>query len=247
MAVSWDPNWQDSSRSGAGDLTIVSPSLSTSTPGAGYDVAAVAVYGGTTDNGDGTITDPGDLTEYLSHYESAAGTLASRFYLLARVVSDDDLVVAVSHSAVGVAGFFPATSTPSWLDPHTSTAVPGEPGEVYANPQEINNTNALPPFTIPAWVPCPAGGIDAGLFFSATSGGSINAFALTSVEADTDLSQTQTVTSGTDRVRIGMFAVENSVDDPVELAANPGNAAERRWLAVVGFAPRGRWALGSTI
>lgn len=245
MAVSWDPNWQVPGT--ASDLTIPSPSATTSTPGPGYDVVAVGIYGGTTNNGNGTITDPGDLTEYLSQYESAAGTLASRFYLLARPASDDDIHVVTSHGALGIAGFFPRSSAPSWLEPHSSTAVPGESGEFYGNPFQINNTNPSPPFTIPVWVPVLAGGIDAGIFFSATSGGSIATYSVSSPEADTDYSMTQTAVpaGSSDRVQIGMFAVENAADDPAEIAVNAGNASERRWVAVLGFGRGARWTVGS--
>lgn len=242
MPVSWDPNFSDGARSGSGDLTIFSPSLFTTTPGAGYDVVALAIIGSETDDGSGTITDLGGMTQLIELYEDGNDDYATRLFMLARQADDSDIVLGVAGlGAAAVAGFFPM-AVPSWLEPHSSTPVPGE-GENYSNPMEWNNQPTDP---IVAWIPAPIGYVQAGGFFSFSSGGdSISTFAASSPEAETDLSFSQTITQGSVKARVSLIALERATEDPAEFHINPAGAAEHRWLAWVGGEGGGGWVIGS--
>lgn len=249
MAVSWDPGFSGSSRTGAGDITVLSPWLASSSGGSGVEVVALAVFGAQTDNGAGTITSlPADMTVLFSQYESGGGDFATRFFLLWRPVSEDDIVIGVSGSAAAVAGFYPM-ATPLWLHPQAPTVVNGgAPSGNYSNPQVWSN---FPGPTITDWMPAPPGDLVAGIVFIATSGGgTLGSIDTLTTTADTDLSATQTITetSGPDtvRVRVGLVALEGSSSDPLLLGINSAtSAAERRWLGWAGARRVGRkWWVG---
>lgn len=180
--------------------------------------------------------------------DNDSGVYITYMYLLQITTTSTVVTLSMAGSdcsCAAVVGQLPAGDHYVQIPPLTYVDVPGIPGEVYANPQEVNNINAVDTY-IPAWVPV-GSNIVFGALFSHTyqtwpASPSFEVLDLqTVVGGDFEESNRATVSRvhGTGpsyniRIQVLAFAIENANNDPVEIRINEASASEWRWAGVLG-------------
>lgn len=196
------------------------------------------------------LTDPNDtLVEHVAWSDDQSGIYTANFFMLNIIPGDTSVTLRLTGSAdaVGVMGQ-PSAGAWSLLPPADYIDVPGEPGSVYANPQEISNTSVES--YISAWLPTGRGAIY-GAIFSHTYDSAAQTLDLQTVIngnfEESNLASRTAFPFGEPndplRIQAKCFVVETE-DDPVEIRVNEGNGGEWRWSAALGGAEAARsWSV----
>lgn len=240
MPVSFNPDWQTAGQASGASLSVGVPL------GGSVQVATVIV------GNNRTLTDLSGFTTMISGVSD--GTVGIRYYHLKRSASSDPISFGFSGSALALAvvGAYPAGSY-TWIEPHVSTSVPGEPGQTYRNPDPAVSNSSLTLDHVEEWVPADGGRV-AGWLHDATD--NFDEFeqadlTLTSPEGDTDVSP-QVFVTGTNpdgdtlHVKLIAYALE-SAENPCEIHLSETVAtsdSSRRIMGVLGGALTARWRLG---
>lgn len=243
MPVSFSPAFDPDGHTVAGNSPVYT--FASLTPGVPL-LAAFLVIDETFDS----LSVGTELIDEFSWSDSSSGLYAANFQMLhvLPAVAATSFVMSGTATAVGVVGQFPA-GIYGQLAPHAYTDVPGVPGEVYANPQELNNVSALHSY-ISAWMPTGRGPAFGAVFSHTYDIAPATLDLQTVVGADfeeSDLATTSFTPFGGPNdpltIQAKAFAIETS-ENPVEIRVNEANAGEFRWAATLGAHRRNRWRVG---